>query len=156
MRFALKVRVKINKVGSRLSEPLTERHLSQMRLDEHQNSRVRTQQETCVRRTRGLAAPLASQHSTVCATIPNEAVHCRGKWSPVHGDLCWKFNNHGRGRGGVKQSICSVLSTQRRKDEKKRSNIISALVRKIKSDVLIDVWDQVFKGYLRIFDYISP
>lgn len=90
-------------------------------------------------------APLARRHSTVCATIPNEAVHSRGKWSPVHGDLCWKFNNQGSGwvggwgGGEVKESICSVLSTQRSKDEEKLRGIMSLLVRKIKIDGLIDV-----------------
>lgn len=43
------------------------------------------------------------------------------------------------GGGRVKQSICSVLSTQRSQDEEKLSGIMSLAVRKIKIDGLIGV-----------------
>lgn len=45
----------------------------------------------------------------------------------------------------MKQSICSGLSTQRRTDEKNRSNMMSFMVQKIKIDTLIDASMQVLK-----------
>lgn len=62
-----------DKVSPGLSEPLTGRHMSQIGLDKAHSSRVRPQQGACVPVRERLAAPSAGQHSSVCATNPNEA-----------------------------------------------------------------------------------
>lgn len=76
-----------DKVSPGLSEPLTGRHMSQIGLDKAQSSRVRPQQGACVPMRECLAAPSAEQHSSVCATNPNEAGLCRQSGSPVQDDL---------------------------------------------------------------------
>lgn len=121
--FCIQVRVKINKVSSRIREPLTQRHLSPIWLDEPESSRVRPQRETCVQRTWGLAAPLASQHSTVCATIPNEAVHCRGSEVLSMGIYVGSLTTT-EGGGGEAINLLSLEHTKENRWEEKKQHCV--------------------------------
>lgn len=85
-----------DKAGPGVTEPLTGRHLSQIRFDKAQSCRVRPQRGTCVPWREGLVAPSASPHSPVCATNPNEAALCEGNQGPVHEDLSEELNIQGK------------------------------------------------------------
>lgn len=76
-----------DKVSAGLSEPLTGRRMSQIRLDKARSSRVRPQRGACVPVRERLAAPSSGQHSSVRATNPNEAGLGGESQGPVREDL---------------------------------------------------------------------